>query len=151
MQVWRLVPEERADTAFTGFGAWKFGGRWNPKGYTVAYLAENLALAALEQYVHLPPAARGKAFLAYRVTFPETIAADQLASLPSDWEAEPVPASTQEAGRAWLEGEGRSGLLSVPSVVVPQERNLMADLSHPDWQQAKIAEPERFVFDPRMR
>lgn len=150
MTPWRLVPASRADTAFSGFGAREYGGRWSPKGYAVVYLAEHLSLAALETYVHLPPEARGMTFSAYRVVIPDDIEPIEWDELPDDWRTSPAPASTQEMGRAWLD-EGAGCLLAVPSVVVPQERNLVVNLSHPDWQRVRIADPEPFSFDPRMR
>ena len=151
MEAWRLVKASRAESAFSGFGAREFGGRWNPKGVSVVYLAEHLSLAALETYVHLPAGARGLPFQAFRVTIPEEVRVEALASadLPAGWRQDPAGAGTQEIGRRWL-ARADTCLLSVPSTVVPQERNLLVSPAHPDWQRVAISEPEPFFFDPRL-
>lgn len=38
----------------------------------------------------------------------------------------------------------------VPSVLVPQERNLLLDPTHPDFAEVAIAAPQRFRFDDRV-
>lgn len=52
---WRVLKEKHQGEAFSGEGAKLFGGRWNRKGQAVVYLADSMALAALEQFVHLTP------------------------------------------------------------------------------------------------
>jgi RES domain-containing protein len=150
MEAWRLVKATRSNTAFNGYGAWRYGGRWNPEGYSVVYLSEHLSLAAIEAYVHLPEEARWMEFAAFRVSIPDDITPSTLSHLPHDWSVTPEPDSTRQIGQEWLDAGG-SCLLSVPSVVVPQERNLMVNLSHPDWQRVSIGAPESFSFDYRLR
>ncbi len=41
-RVWRLVTARYAETAFSGEGARRYGGRWNPKGVPVIYTAGSL-------------------------------------------------------------------------------------------------------------
>lgn len=151
MLLWRLVPEARKDAAFSGQGSREYGGRWNPRGAAVVYLAEHLSLAALESYVHLPRAALAMPYLAYRVTLPDDLRLRVVLNdeLPPNWRDSPVPLDTQELGLRWLEN-GDSLLLSVPSAIIPQERNLVLNLDHADWQLASISAPEPFFFDSRM-
>ena len=52
------VPEAHAATALIGEGARLNGGRWNSPGTTVVYTSGSLALAALENLVHLNPPVR---------------------------------------------------------------------------------------------
>ena len=35
--VWRITTERFAQTAFSGEGARRYGGRWNSKGHAVVY------------------------------------------------------------------------------------------------------------------
>ena len=151
MQCWRLVPDAGKAAAFTSEGSREYGGRWNPKGTAVVYLADHLSLAALETYVLLPRAALSNPYLAYRVSFPDSIVPEGVGmeQLPDNWRINPAPPSTQAMAQEWLQ-EGKSLLLSVPSAIVPQERNLVVNLEHPDWASATVSEPERFYFDPRM-
>jgi RES domain-containing protein len=42
--------------------------------------------------------------------------------------------------------------LRVPSVLVPQEHNLLLNPAHPEFAQVRLAaEPEPFFFDERLR
>ena len=151
MDLWRLVPRERADSAFSGEGARRFGGRWNPPGTSAVYLAEHLSLAALEILVHLPRAALSKPYLAFRVTVPDGIAAEDWApeQLPEGWDREPPADASQQAGAEWL-ARGSGLLLAVPSVIVPQERNFLVNRAHADWERLTIHSPEPFSFDHRL-
>ena len=53
LEAWRIVKSKHADTAFSGEGAARFGGRWNSRGVAVVYTSATRSLAALETLVHL--------------------------------------------------------------------------------------------------
>ena len=55
LAVWRIVKAKYADTAFSGEGASRAGGRWSRRGEGVVYTGGRLSLAALELLVHLNP------------------------------------------------------------------------------------------------
>ena len=42
-----------------------------------------------------------------------------------------------------------SAVLSVPSVLVPQERNYLLNPAHPDFARIKRGKPKAFAIDPR--
>ena len=52
-------------------------------------------------------------------------------------------------GAAWLVKERAVGLV-LPSVIVPQERNLLFNPRHPQVAKLKTGKVERFVFDQRL-
>lgn len=144
-----MVREARAGEAFSGEGARQFGGRWNSPGMVVVYASEHLSLAALEILVHLQP--RGALrFVAFAVEFDDVLIAKMPASaLPEHWRAEPPGAATMEIGDAWVRA-GRTAVLSVPSVIVPEERNYLLNPLHPDFSRIKVQAPIEFTFDPRL-
>ncbi len=148
---WRIVKRSRAKGAFSGEGARLFGGRWNLRGTPAVYLSESLALAALEVFVHLGPAHRHVDLVSIRVDVPGAIPVDELerADLPADWRSEPPPRSTQQLGSAWIAGGGKA-LLRVPSVLIPQESNLLVDPLAPGADELVVGVPQPFGFDPRM-
>lgn len=148
---WRIVKRKHARSAFDGEGARRFGGRWNPRGARAFYLADSLALAALELYVHVGRAGASLQLVSFRVAFPDGVAVETLApeELPANWRAEPPPEETKELGGRWLAG-GRAVALRVPSVIVPREANFVVNPVHPDFARLAIDPPERFSFDPRM-
>lgn len=146
---WRIVPERRAESAFTGEGARFFGGRWNSPGIPVVYGSEHKSLAALEILVHLNPH-NPIHYLAFKFTFPEALTETlPFNSLPHGWREEPPSPSTQLFGDQWAKSL-RSAVLAVPSVIIPEEQNYVLNPAHPDFRKIKISEGERFSFDPRL-
>jgi len=147
---WRLVKARRAGDAFSGEGARQYGGRWNQPGTAVVYVADSLALAALEQFVHLGKAHATLAFVAFRVQIPNKVI-EQLKSqnIPANWRQEPPPKDTMDIGTTWA-ANASSAVLKVPSVLVPVEHNYVLNPNHADFDQIDIADPEPFSFDPRM-
>jgi RES domain-containing protein len=148
--VWRLVGENRAREPLSGEGARLHGGRWNEPGVAVIYTSENRSLAALEVLVHLNgtnPRRRYR-LLSYELD-DELIETMSLADLPSDWRAEPPPASTVRLGTEWARA-GRSVALKVPSAVLPEEYNVILNTAHADIAKVKPGRPVDFSFDPRL-
>src|SRR5262249_55998630 len=83
-------------------------------------------------------------------TFPTAlVTALDAAALPARWNAYPGPARLRELGDAWL-AERRSAVLSVPSAVVPAERNYLLNPAHPDFRKVTLGAPQRFAFDRRL-
>ena len=150
-KAWRLVKGKRAADAFSGEGARLAGGRWNLPGTAVVYLSEHLSLAVLELFVHLPNAARHIAFASFEVTIPTDIAVKVLPAedLPAVWREEPPPEEIQRIGTDWAQ-KGETLLLSVPSAIVPNERNVLVNPDHPDFKRISVSSEQAFSFDPRM-
>ncbi|HTI00733.1 MAG TPA: RES domain-containing protein [Acidisoma sp.] len=136
---WRLCREPFAD--LTGQGAALYGGRWNSPGTPLVYLAANAALALLEVRVHLdlPPDLLPDDYVLLSVGL-DGLSLERLETLPED---------PRGFGDRWL-AEGRTALLDVPSVLVPESRNLLLNPRHKEAGQARILHQRRFAFDPRL-
>ncbi len=150
--VWRLVRpafgDERA--AFSGEGARRYGGRWNGPGRAVVYTSWHLSLAALETLAHAERGRFERSYLAYRVHVPHSLILElRDEDVPDDWRARPGSAAARAVGDAWLE-QRASVALSVPSVLVPQERNLLLAPGHGHFGRIRIGPPEPFRFDDRL-
>ena len=129
-----------------GAGAALHGGRWNPQGAAVIYVAGSLALAMLERLVQRR--ALGQT-LVVAAEVPDVLAwTDLLERPPSGWRALGSPEAVA-AGAAWLR-EGRTALLRVPSALVPQEPNWVVNVRHPDAARIVASAPEALVLDPRL-
>jgi len=147
---WRLIKAKHRESAFSGEGALKGGGRWNQQGTAVVYVSGSLALAALEAFIHLQRAAAAIPHVAFRVEIPENVV-DELhgKDLPKNWRVEPPPDTTKQIGTDWVKAS-TSAVLRVPSVIVPAEHNFVLNPAHPDFKKLHISKPEPFSFDPRM-
>ena len=151
MRVWRLCSRKHAATAFDGEGARRYGGRWNPPGVAVVYTAGTLSLAALELLVNLGSPGDAGDLVAVPAEVPDTLAIEvvQVIDLPRAWRDYPAPAALPALGARWVQ-EARSVVLSVPSVVIPGERNFVLNPAHPRFKGVRPGKPERFAFDPRV-
>lgn len=149
---WRLVRPAFADpaAAFSGEGARRFGGRWNAPGRPLVYASFHLSLAALETLAHADRSRFERDYVAFAIRVPHDLILElRDEDLPADWRARPLSAGARAVGDAWL-AQRASAALSVPSVLVPQERNLLLDPSHPRFGEARIDPPRRFRFDERL-
>lgn len=149
MRVWRVVPP--GHQAFDGEGTRRFGSRWVPKGLPAIYTSATLSLAALELFVHTDPDLAPAELLAISADIPDTLVVREidLSDLPVTWREIPAPPELQELGRSWI-AEGKATILSVPSVVVPMERNYVLNPAHAGFRRIQIGEAHAFSVDPRM-
>jgi RES domain-containing protein len=150
MIVWRIA--SAAHAAFDGEGARRYGSRWTPRGLPVVFTSATLSLAALERFVHTDPDLDPGDLVAIAVEIDAAIATAriEIADLPPDWRAYPPPPILARAGERWFR-ESRTAVLSVPSAVIPHERNFALNPLHADFARLTIRSPEPFAFDPRMR
>ena len=70
-------------------------------------------------------------------------------ALPVGWSAIPEGRVSVEAGDAWL-SRLASALLLVPSVVVPEEFNILVNPRHPDAGRLKATKLRPWLFDQRL-
>ena len=62
----------------------------------------------------------------------------------------PPPEALAELGSGWISA-ARTAVLSVPSAVVPRERNYLLNPAHPDFGKIRRGSPEPFSLDSRLR
>jgi RES domain-containing protein len=150
--VWRLTQPQFA-AELNGEGNATTGARWNSPGRGVVYASFNLSLCVLESFAHLPPLLRINLpeMTAVRIEIPD--AASRLdidrTDLPPDLFGEDAQVRCRQLGDGWL--TAREHLIAtMPSMLVPQERNVMIHPAHRLMAAVKIVSIERFRFDPRL-
>jgi RES domain-containing protein len=136
---WRLCRAPYAD--LSGEGARLYGGRWNTPGRPLVYASSTAALAALEVRVHLdvPPELLPDDYVLVTIDLGD-LAVEDVSGSPTDQRA---------FGDAWLR-ERRTPFLRVPSVVVPEDNNVLVNPGHPAAAGARIVGRRRFTFDRRL-
>lgn len=151
MHAFRLMRDKYAATPLDGEGARLVGGRWSPKGIPVAYCASSLSLAVLEQLVHVDPATLPGDLVAIELEIPEDLILRCLSmtNLPLDWRKETWKEALQAMGMSWVNDGNEVGLL-VPSVIVPNEQNILLNSRHPDITKVRIVSKNSFTLDPRL-
>jgi len=151
MQFYRLVKARHSATALDGEGARRVGGRWNAPGIPLAYGASSLSLAVLELLVHADPGDVPDDLAALRFEIPGDVAMSRWlpAELPADWRKDTGKAALRSLGAQWLMA-GVTGVLLVPSVIVPVEMNVLVNPRHPDAARIRLSGQEPFPLDPRL-
>ncbi len=119
-----------------------------PRATAVVYASQSRALAILEMFVHLTLEARSLRFLLFEIRLPAKTPL-RYDGPEEVWRRGTFTTAAQEIGRRWLE-EGRALALSVPSVIIPQERNLALNVGHPQFGKLRISRPVPFSFDERV-
>lgn len=152
--VWRIGTDTPACAAddLSGKGASISGGRWNQKGTAVVYTSPTIALACLETLVHLGAGTFPLNRYLVRIDIPDDVWARRqtLAKPPVGWDALPSGLISIQAGQGWLTAHA-SALLEVPSVVVPEEFNVLINPSHADAAKVKATKLRKWTYDVRVR
>ena len=122
-----------------GEGARRAGGRWNSLGRPVVYMADSIALAVLENLVHMSSTDFPTNYVVVSAVIPEDL---EILSLAED-------AIPPEGGDEWFDSQA-SAVLRVSSVVVPGESNFLLNPTHPDFERIVVELARPFEFDARL-
>ena len=130
-----------------GEGARLAGGRWNSPGRAVVYMAESVALAVLENLVHMSRQDFPIGYVCVAAVLPDglNIATERDLRLRAD----PRELTSQELGDWWIDSKA-SAVLEVPSAVVADEHNYLLNPAHPDFARIVADPPALFHFDARL-
>ena len=153
--LWRIATDTPAYEAHDlgGKGAEKTGGRWNRPGRPGVDSASSVALACLETVVHLNAAGLPLNRFLVRIEVPDELwqARRTLtpADLPVGWSAIPEGKVSLDIGDGWLQ-DARTALLAVPSVIVPEESNVLINPLHPQAAGIHAAKVRPWFYDQRL-
>jgi len=107
-------------------------------------------LAALERLVHFarPLSPPNLASIKISILDDSNMQTIDPLDLPSNWRAYPAPESLARIGDTWYD-TGATLLLKVPSVVIPQEYNILINAEHRAVASVHVLDTARFTFDYR--
>ena len=143
MIVYRLC--KAAHVALDGEGARLWGGRWNSAGRPMVYTAASPSLAVLEVLVHLdlPSELLPDDYQLLTINVPDDAPVERIDDPILDDDV------CRATGDAFL-ADATSLALAVPSVVVPQERNVLLNPRHAEMGRVIVERSEPFRIDPRL-
>lgn len=153
--LWRIATDAREYEAhdLAGKGAEKTGGRWNRPGRPVVYTASTVALACLETIVHLNADGLPLNRFLVRIDIPDDVWAARVIWTPRDlpvgWSAIPEGKVSLDMGDQWLQ-RAASALLAVPSVIVPEEFNVLINPVHADVTRIAASKLRPWSYDQRL-
>ncbi|MCW1431733.1 RES family NAD+ phosphorylase [Novosphingobium sp. JCM 18896] len=151
---WRISPDSKTYEAddLSGTGAEVFGGRWNEVGVPLVYASSSRSLACLETLVHLGVGALPLNRYLVAIDIPDDLLASAEQVEPTElvgWDAEPAGRASIAFGTGWAKSR-LSLLLVVPSVIVPEERNLLINPAHPAAARVSARKVRKWLYDPRV-
>lgn len=150
MIVYRITKKEHS--ALDGMGGLYGPGRWHKKGNLVIYTSEHASLAAWEKIVHVTSFENlPKNLLLVKIELPDGI---EIQSVPQNvlvkgWNSYPFALETVNYGTSFLQKKEHLAL-KIPSVIIPDEFNILLNPLHPDIGDCKIISTVPFVFDQRV-
>lgn len=131
----------------SGIGASLIGTRWNTKGNKIFITATSMALAALEAIAVSSPLNRLNDLAAIQYIIPSSISIATVyeSDLPLNWKEVQNFSATQRIGDTWIK-KNESCILSVPSAVVPFERNYLLNPNHERYKELKVNRIDKFYI-----
>ena len=139
----------------SGLGAKNEGGRWNTPGVAVCYASTTRALAALETLVHLTPGLLLPLNrILVEITVPRDVwrareIIDPLDPSTVGWNVSPPGLVSLRWGDKWVT-DNRSCLAVVPSVVVPEESNVLLNPAHSHAASVTARKVRVWTYDTRL-
>lgn len=149
MMVFRLAHQQYIDDR-EGTGARLFGGRWNKVNEACIYASEHVSLAFLEKFVHARAKEDMMEIALLEIELPnedEWILHVDADKLDENWRNDVT--YTQWIGEQILSDLSILAF-SVPSVLVPQERNYILNPKSVYFKQVKYKHVTNFSADYRL-
>lgn len=117
----------------------------------MVYAASHLSLSALEYLVHIDVEDTPSDLIALAIEVPDNAGEVVLSAgdLPDGWREMPPPPACAQLGDQWI-AKNRALLLRVPSVIVPEETNVLLNPAHPRAGEVRVERTRPFAYDPRL-
>lgn len=155
VDLWRIGATTRTYAAddLSGGGAANDPGRWNEVNQRVVYTAPTISMAVLETAAHLRNAIPFDRYVV-RIAVPYELWARRervrASELDVGWDAIPDSIIATRFGSAWY-ASGKSLLLELPSVIVPEEAIVVVNAAHPDAAKLTARAVRRFEYERLFR
>lgn len=139
MSVWyRVAQIEQPDRVFSGEGGLYVAGRWNHKGTKSIYCSQSLSLCTLEWLSHNGLSVSGFSYYKFSIEIPEELIIQyQISDLPPGWNDTPSPNFNRDFVEKKFYSLKDHLAMAIPSVMVPEEFNLVINPLHPSFGEAQ--------------
>lgn len=143
MKLWRLYRSKHGP-GLDGMGGLYAAGRWHDMGSRVVYFGASPAIVVLEKLAHIDPEFLPSDLLLAR--FEGNVSVET-----TDFDTKDLHAIelTRLHGENFLKHRNNC-VLQVPSVLVPEDSNLLLNPQHPDALKIKQVFVRPFAFDNRL-
>jgi len=150
MFVYRIAKKEHS--SLDGMDGMYGPGRWHKKGNLVIYTSEHASLAAWEKIVHVASFENlPNNLLLIKIEIPDRIEIQTVPQkvLVKGWDNFPFASETVNYGTSFLQKKEHLAL-KIPSVIIPDEYNIILNPLHPDIQACSVINAIQLIFDMRV-
>ena len=144
MDLWRLYRAAHGP-GLDGTGGLYAAGRWHELGSRVVYFGASPSIVTLERLAHVDPALLPADLVLARyeggLSMTEVVTGE-VADIHD-------LRQTRARGEAFLKAKATC-VLRVPSVIVPEEQNLLLNPLHPEASKIQLVFSRDFTFDSRL-
>ena len=135
MAIWyRASSVKNSQIVFSGDGGLHTAGRWNHLGRKVIYCSDSISLCTLEWLSHHGLSLSGFNYTRYSISLPDNlIATFNVNDLPDAWNATPSTDISRDFAEEKLFASSKHLAIVVPSVIVPEEFNIIINPLHVDF------------------
>jgi RES domain-containing protein len=144
MELWRLYREAHGP-GLEGTGGLYAAGRWHELGTPIVYFGASAAIVILEKLAHIDPNVLPDDLTLTR--YEADVSVEEL--MQGEIENLTDLSQTRARGQNFLK-EQRACVLRVPSIIVPEDHNLVFNPLHPDAQKLQPVSFRHFTFDGRL-
>lgn len=132
MSIWYRSSQVNAiKTIFSGDGGLFTAARWNYLGRKVIYCSESISLCTLEWLSHYGLSVSGFNYYRFSIEVPENLIKKFTPEhLPKEWNTTPATDITRDFAEKHLFLSDKFAALALPSVLVPEEFNLVINPVH---------------------
>jgi RES domain-containing protein len=148
MIVYRITNEAYRND-ISGTGAALFGSRWNSRGIYLLYTSQSISLSILESLVHLKQSVIPPSQYLLHIELPDEKETAEISftKMRKGWKQDLD--YTQWMGDQFVQNK-QNLFLKVPSVIVPEESNVLLNPLHKDYKKVKIIASELLELDKRL-
>jgi len=135
MSIWyRASQSSEIKIVFSGDGGLFTAGRWHYLGRKVIYFSQHISLCTLEWLSHNGLSVSGFNYYRYSIEIPDKLIKIFYSSdLPKEWNLTPATDVTRDFAEKNLFLSGHYIGLAFPSVIIPEEFNLVLNPLHQDF------------------
>ncbi len=132
MTIWyRASQVSSIQQVFSGEGGLFTAARWNHLGRKAIYCSESISLCTLAWLSHNGLSVSGFNYYRYSIEVPkELIKTFTQEALPTEWNKTPATDLTRDFAETQLFLSNKCMALALPSVLIPEEFNLVINPSH---------------------
>jgi len=105
----------------------------------------------LEYLVNLPISDLPEDLVSIQVQVPDDLSRADISidDLPDNWRTFPAIEELKDIGTEWVRA-GKTAVLVVPSVVIPNELNYLINPAHPETRRVRVPSIDPFALDVRL-